>query len=69
MVGDDHECVVIDAPHEAAPIQALIGGRRVSAILCTHGTTTTSRPPPNWLRATGAPVRLHPADEVLWRQS
>ena len=36
VVGDDQECVVIDAPHAADPIAALIGERRVVAILCTH---------------------------------
>ena len=36
VVGDDSECVVIDAPHAADPIAELIGGRRLVGILCTH---------------------------------
>ena len=31
------EVVVIDAAHDAAPIVAAIGGRKVEALICTHG--------------------------------
>ena len=37
LVGDDDEVLVIDAPHDAAPIVAAVGGRRVTAIVLTHG--------------------------------
>ena len=37
LVGDDDEVLVIDAPHDAAPIVGAIGGRRVTAIVLTHG--------------------------------
>jgi len=36
VVGDDDECVVIDAPHDVGVIRRTVGGRRVKAILCTH---------------------------------
>ena len=36
VVGDDQECVVIDAPHDVDGILAVVGKRRVKAILCTH---------------------------------
>ena len=36
IVGDDTECVIIDAPHEVSTIVELVGGRTVQAILCTH---------------------------------
>ena len=36
VIGDDDECVVIDAPHRADPIVDLIGDRNLLAILCTH---------------------------------
>ena len=29
VVGDDEECVVIDAPHDIAPILELVGDRRL----------------------------------------
>ena len=37
LVGDDDEVLVIDAPHDAAPIVEAVGGRRVTAIVLTHG--------------------------------
>ena len=33
VVGDDNECVVIDAPHDVDDILAVVGGRKVKAIL------------------------------------
>ena len=33
VVGDDDECVVIDAPHSVDDILAVVGGRTVKAIL------------------------------------
>ncbi len=69
VLGDESECVVIDAPHELAPIVDLIGGRTVLSVLCTHGHDDHVSVARELSEATGAPVRLHPADEVLWRQS
>ncbi|MEV0428664.1 MBL fold metallo-hydrolase [Micromonospora sp. NPDC050495] len=66
VVGDDAECVVIDAPHDVAAIRAVIGDRRVLAILATHAHDDHVRVAPELARATGAPVLLHPADRVLW---
>ena len=36
ILGDDDECVVFDAPHDAEPILAAIGERRLLAVVCTH---------------------------------
>ena len=36
VVGDDDECVVIDAPHDVEAILAVVGDRQVRAIVCTH---------------------------------
>ena len=36
LLGDETECVVIDAPHDADAILAAVGPRRLTAILCTH---------------------------------
>ncbi len=66
VIGDDDECVVIDAPHEVEPILELIGDRRVIAIVCTHGHDDHVRIAPELSRATDAPVLLHPADRVVW---
>ena len=36
IIGDDDECVVIDAPHDVDAIMDVVGDRRVKAIVCTH---------------------------------
>jgi glyoxylase-like metal-dependent hydrolase (beta-lactamase superfamily II) len=69
LVGNDTECVVIDAPHQLPPIIELIAGRKLTAILCTHAHDDHVTVARQLSEATGAPVRLHPADEVLWRQT
>ena len=66
VLGDDHECVVIDAPHDVAAILEVVGDRRVTAILATHAHDDHVRVAPELSRATGAPVLLHPADRVVW---
>lgn len=66
VVGDDTECVVIDAPHDVDAILAAVGGRRVLAILATHAHDDHVRVAPALAEATGAEVLLHPADRVLW---
>ena len=67
VLGDDIECVVIDAPHAVEPIVELVAGRRVVAILCTHAHDDHVRVAPELARALQAPVLLHPADLPLWR--
>ena len=67
LVGDDHEVLVIDAAHDAAPIASAVGDREVRAILCTHGHNDHINAADALSRASGnAPVLLHPADEMLW---
>ncbi|ADU10610.1 MULTISPECIES: MBL fold metallo-hydrolase [Micromonospora] len=66
VIGDDSECVVLDAPHDVAAIREVIGDRRVLAIIATHAHDDHVRVAPELARATGAPVLLHPADRVLW---
>jgi glyoxylase-like metal-dependent hydrolase (beta-lactamase superfamily II) len=66
IVGDDHECLVIDAAHAAAPIIEVIGGRRVVAVVCTHGHNDHINAAGALADATGAPVLLHPDDRMLW---
>ncbi|GAB3195090.1 MBL fold metallo-hydrolase [Geodermatophilus arenarius] len=66
LVGDDDEVLVIDAPHRAEPILEAIGGRRVTAIVLTHGHNDHITAAVDLREATGAPVWFHPADRVLW---
>ena len=66
VMGDDTACVVIDAPHSVDDILAVVGRRRVTAIVCTHAHDDHVRVAPDLARATGAPILLHPADAPLW---
>ncbi len=66
LVGDDERVVVIDAPHDAAPILAAIGDRTLDGIICTHGHNDHINAAVALAKATGAPIALHPADRMLW---
>jgi glyoxylase-like metal-dependent hydrolase (beta-lactamase superfamily II) len=66
VVGDDESCLVIDAPHDVEAILAVVGGRSVKAIVCTHAHDDHVRVAPELRERTGAPVLLHPDDRPLW---
>lgn len=66
IVGDDAEVVVIDPAHDAAAIADAVGGRTVRAILLSHGHDDHIRAARQTARLLRAPVRLHPADRMLW---
>jgi glyoxylase-like metal-dependent hydrolase (beta-lactamase superfamily II) len=67
LVGDDDEVLIIDAPHRADPIVQAIDGRRVTAIVLTHGHNDHITAAVDLRRATGAPIWFNPADLMLWR--
>ena len=69
VVGDDQECVVIDAPHAADPIAELIGNRRLVGILCTHAHDDHVTVANELSDRFDAPIRLHQGDDPLWRMS
>ena len=70
VVGDDTECVVIDAPHSVDDILAVVGERTVKAILLTHAHDDHCRVAPALRERVnggqGAPILLHPDDRPLW---
>jgi glyoxylase-like metal-dependent hydrolase (beta-lactamase superfamily II) len=66
VVGDDEECLVIDAPHSVEDILAVVGDRRVKAIVCTHAHDDHVRVAPALREAVRAPILLHPDDRPLW---
>jgi glyoxylase-like metal-dependent hydrolase (beta-lactamase superfamily II) len=69
LVGNDQEVAVIDAAHDAEPIIEAIAGRRVVAILLSHGHNDHINAAPALAAATGdPPVYLHPDDLMLWHQ-
>ena len=66
IVGNDDECLVIDAAHEAGPIIEAVAGRRVVAILCTHGHNDHINVAAELADTVGAPIAIHPDDRMLW---
>ncbi len=66
VIGDDRECIVLDAPHDADAIRRLVGDRELRAIVCTHAHDDHVRVAPQLREATGAPIWLHPAEAPLW---
>jgi len=66
LIGDDAEVLVVDAPHDAAPIVEAVAGRRVRAIVLTHGHNDHITAAVALRAAVDAPVFLHPADRMLW---
>ncbi|MFE7173810.1 MBL fold metallo-hydrolase [Streptomyces sp. NPDC057616] len=80
LIGDDGEVLFVDAalPHDsdelrpggtpvADAIAAAVGERRPVAIVCTHAHNDHVNAAPELARRTGAPILLHPADEVQWK--
>lgn len=63
------EVVVFDAAHHAAPIIDAVGGRKVVAVICTHGHNDHVTVAPELGTALDAPVLMHPGDAVLWRMT
>jgi len=68
LVGDEHEVVVIDAAHDAEAVLGAVRGRRVVAVLCTHGHNDHVNAARDVAAATRATIALHPADRMLWAQ-
>jgi glyoxylase-like metal-dependent hydrolase (beta-lactamase superfamily II) len=68
LVGNDVECVVIDAPHDARAIVEAVRGRKVIALLLTHAHNDHINAAQQVAEALKAPVYLHPDDLMLWRE-
>ncbi|WP_226346350.1 MBL fold metallo-hydrolase [Agilicoccus flavus] len=66
VVGDDDECVVVDAAHDARAILDAVDGRVVRAILLTHAHDDHIDVAGELHDVTGAPRLLHPDDAELY---
>lgn len=66
LVGDRDEVIVVDAAHDAGAITGAIAGRRVIAVICTHGHNDHISAAPAVAEPAGTPIRLHPDDRMLW---
>ena len=67
LLGDDNECIVVDAPHDVDAIMGAVGDRSVKAIVCTHAHDDHVRVAPELAERTGATVMLHPDDAPVWQ--
>ncbi len=66
IVGDDREVVVFDAAHDPQPIVEAINGRRVKAIVLTHGHNDHINAAVPLREVVDAPILLHGDDRMLW---
>ena len=66
LVGDDREVVVFDAAHDHQPIVDGINGRKVTAIVLTHGHNDHINAAVPLRDAVDAPIIIHPDDRMLW---
>ena len=66
IVGDDREVLVFDAAHDHQPIVDAVNGRRVRAIVLTHGHNDHINAAVPLREAVDAPILLHPDDRMLW---
>ena len=68
IVGDNEEVIVVDPGTDAAAVLAKVGDREVIAVICTHGHAGHVRAARAVARRDEAPVALHPADRLSWRE-
>ena len=68
IVGDDEEVIVVDAGSDAAAVLDAVGEREVLAVICTHGHPAHTAAAVEVAARDEAPIALHPADRVYWRE-
>jgi len=66
IVGDAHECVVLDCAHNAEAIVGAVGDRTLKAIVCTHAHNDHINAAAEVAEHFDAPIWLHPDDTMLW---
>ena len=69
IVGDDEEVIVIDPGQDAAAaVLEAVGDREILAVICTHGHAGHTGSAVEVAKRDEAPVALHPADRLAWRE-
>ena len=68
IVGDDEEVNVVDPGTDAEAVLAKVGDREVIAVICTHGHAGHASAALEVAARDEAPVALHPADRLSWRE-
>lgn len=70
LVGDDEECVVVDAPLDASTILEAVGPRRLTAVLCTDASPERVKSVAGLLEAhPRVRIGVHARDRALWHES
>lgn len=69
IIGDDDEVIVIDPGDEAAAVLDAVGDREIAAVICTHGHPHHVASAFEVAKRDDAPVALHPADKLPWRDA
>jgi glyoxylase-like metal-dependent hydrolase (beta-lactamase superfamily II) len=68
LVGDDDEVIVIDPGSDSGTVLETVGEREILAVICTHGHAGHVTAAPEVAARDEAPVALHSADMVAWRE-
>lgn len=68
LIGDDTEVIVLDPAHSAEKVTEAVNGRRVVAILLTHGHDDHIRQVLQVKERIGGKINLNPEDRMLWDQ-
>src|SRR5215472_2743339 len=69
IIGDDDEVIVIDPGESAGAVLEVVGDREVAAVICTHGHERHVASAFDVAKRDGAPVAVHPADRLPWRDA
>lgn len=69
IIGDDDEVIVIDPGESADAVMPVIGQREVLAVICTHGHARHVAAAFDVASRDDAPVALHNADRLAWREA
>jgi glyoxylase-like metal-dependent hydrolase (beta-lactamase superfamily II) len=68
IVGDDEEVIVVDPGTDAGAVLAKVGDREVIAVICTHGHPGHVTAAVEVAERDEAPIALHPADRLSWKE-
>ncbi|MGC8465566.1 MAG: MBL fold metallo-hydrolase [Acidimicrobiales bacterium] len=69
VIGSDTDCLIIDAPHNLAPIVEVVAGRSVVGIFCTHAHNDHINRATEAANLFSCDILLHRDDLVLWDQT
>jgi glyoxylase-like metal-dependent hydrolase (beta-lactamase superfamily II) len=69
IVGDDEEVIVVDPGESAQDVLLAVGDREIAAVICTHGHARHVAAAFEIAKRDEAPVALHPADRLPWRDA